>query len=154
MFENAGIGEGRKITYEQLVGSLDKDGGLRSLLADGFSSTERVAQDTHVYPTVTAAYPSMVANFASPLAPESELYRLRSVLKPDVKRKPVRRNKPQGPALGALLRGLRSRSSSTAPSSIAESALSKRPAWQRASQNAPVPVGLWTSGCCGRQDGN
>ena len=37
MFENAGIGEGRKITYEQLVGSLDKDGGLRSLrlLADG-----------------------------------------------------------------------------------------------------------------------
>ena len=102
MFENAGIGEGRKITYEQLVGSLDKDGGLRRLLAEGFSSTERVAQDAHVYATVTAAYPSMVANFASPLAPESELYRLRSVLKPDVKRKPVRRNKPQGPATGRV----------------------------------------------------
>ena len=102
MFENAGIGEGRKITYEQLVGSLDKDGGLRSLLADGFSSTKRAVQDTHVYATVTAAYPSMVANFASPLAPESELYRLRSVLMPDVKRKPVRRNKPKGPATGRV----------------------------------------------------
>ena len=102
MFENAGIGEGRKITYEQLVGSLDKDGGLRRLLAEGFSSTERVAQDAHVYATVTAAYPSMVGNFASPLAPESELRRLRSVLKSDVKRKPVRRNKPQGPATGRV----------------------------------------------------
>ena len=60
MFENAGIGEGRKITYEQLVGSLDKDGDLRSLLADGFSSTQAVAEDTPaMYATVTTAYPSM-----------------------------------------------------------------------------------------------
>ena len=103
MFENAGIGVGKTITYEQLVGSLDKDGGLRSLLAEGFSSTQAVAEDTPAtYTTVTTAYPSMVGCFASALDPEAELYRLDHVLKSDLKHRAVPRRAPQKPASGRV----------------------------------------------------
>ena len=77
VFNYAGIGVGKTITYEQLVGSLDKDGDLRRLLAEGFSSTQAVADDTPaMYATVTTAYPSMVGCFASALDLEAECYRL------------------------------------------------------------------------------
>ena len=103
MFENAGIGVGKTITYEQLVGSLDKDGGLRSLLAEGFSSTHAVAEDTPAtYTTVTTAYPSMVGCFASALDLEAELYRLDHVLKSDFKHRAVPRRAPQKPASGRV----------------------------------------------------
>jgi hypothetical protein len=103
MFENAGIGVGKTITYEQLVGSLDKDGDLRSLLAEGFSSTQAVADDTPaMYATVTTAYPSMVGCFASALDLEAELYRLDHVLKSDFKHRAVPRRAPQKPASGRV----------------------------------------------------
>ena len=103
MFENAGIGVGKTITYEQLVGSLDKDGDLRRLLAEGFSSTQAVADDTPaMYATVTAAYPSMVGCFASALDLEAELYRLDHVLKSDFKHRAVPRRAPQKPASGRV----------------------------------------------------
>ena len=103
MFENAGIGVGKTITYEQLVGSLDKDGDLRSLLADGFSSTQAVAEDTPaMYATVTTAYPSMVGCFASALDLEADCYRLDHVLKLGVKHRAVPRRAPQKPASGRV----------------------------------------------------
>ena len=103
MFENAGIGVGKTITYEQLVGSLDKDGDLRRLLAEGFSSTQAVAEDTPaMYATVTTAYPSMVGCFASALDLEAELYRLDHVLKSDFKHRAVPRRAPQKPASGRV----------------------------------------------------
>jgi hypothetical protein len=102
MFENAGIGVGKTITYELLLGSLDKDGGLRTLLADGFRSTQAVpvAEDTHAYTAVTTAYPSMVSSFASPLPSEAELTRLAHVLKEEFKHRPVARTKAMQPATG------------------------------------------------------
>ena len=103
MFENAGIGVGKTITYEQLVGSLDKDGDLRRLLAEGFSSTQAVAEDTPaMYTTVTTAYPSMVGCFASALDIEDELNRLDHVLKSDFKHRAVPRRAPQKPASGRV----------------------------------------------------
>ena len=103
MFENAGIGVGKTITYEQLVGSLDKDGDLRRLLAEGSSSTQAVADDTPaMYATVTTAYPSMVGCFASALDLEAELYRLDHVLKSDFKHRAVPRRAPQKPASGRV----------------------------------------------------
>ena len=103
MFENAGIGVGKTITYGQLVGSLDKDGELRSLLAEGFRSTQAVAEDTPaMYATVTTAYPSMVGCFASALDLEAECYRLDHVLKLGVKHRAVPRRAPQKPASGRV----------------------------------------------------
>jgi hypothetical protein len=104
MFENAGIGVGKTITYEQLLGSLDKDGGLRTLLADGFRSTQAVpvAEDTHAYTAVTTACPSMVSSFASPLPSEAELTRLAHVLKEEFKHRPVARTKAMQPATGRV----------------------------------------------------
>ena len=103
MFENAGIGVGKTITYGQLVGSLDKDGDLRSLLAEGFRSTQAVAEDTPaIYTTITTAYPSMVGCFASALDLEAECYRLDHVLKLGVKHRAVPRRAPQKPASGRV----------------------------------------------------
>ena len=103
LFENAGIGVGKTITYEQLVGSLDKDGDLRRLLAEGFSSTQAVAEDTPaMYTTVTTAYPSMVGCFASALDLEADCYRLDHVLKLGVKHRAVPRRAPQKPASGRV----------------------------------------------------
>jgi hypothetical protein len=105
MFENAGIGVGKTITYGQLVGSLDKDGDLRSLLAEGFRSTQAVAEDTPaMYATVTTAYPSMVGCFASALDLEADCYRLDHVLKLGVKHRAVPRRARRSRPLGALLR--------------------------------------------------
>ena len=102
MFENAGIGVGKTITYEQLLGSLDKDGGLRTLLADGFRSTQAVAEDTPAYTAVTTAYPSMVSSFATSLPSEAELKRLAHVLKEEFKHRPVARTKAMQPATGRV----------------------------------------------------
>ena len=103
MFENAGIGVGKTITYGQLVGSLDKDGDLRSLLAEGFRSTQAVAEDTPaMYATVTTAYPSMVGCFASALDLEADCYRLDHVLKLGVKHRAIPRRAPQKPASGRV----------------------------------------------------
>ena len=103
MFENAGIGVGKTITYGQLVGSLDKDGELRSLLAEGFRSTQAVAEDTPaMYATVTTAYPSMVGCFASALDLEADCYRLDHVLKLGVKHRAVPRRAPQKLASGRV----------------------------------------------------
>ena len=102
MFENAGIGVGKTITYEQLLGSLDKDGGLRTLLADGFRSTQAVAEDTPAYTAVTTAYPSMVSSFATSLPSEAELKRLAHVLKEEFKHRPVARTKAMQPAAGRV----------------------------------------------------